>query len=70
MTVVVVANSAERAMPKRTSLPSMLPPGFTSVDFASTPSPVILGFGCDSEAYVLKTRTTSMAIIAVRTAQP
>jgi hypothetical protein len=29
--VVATANSAERATPKRTSLPSILPPGFISL---------------------------------------
>ena len=36
--VVTAANSAEAAMPKRTSLPSMLPPDCSALDAWSTPS--------------------------------
>ena len=36
--MVTVANSAELAMPKRTSLPSMLPPACSARGAWSTPS--------------------------------
>ena len=35
--VVIVAKSAESAIPKRTSLPSMLPPGCVALAFWSMP---------------------------------
>ncbi len=41
--VVTVANSADCAMPKRTSLPSMLPPGCAAVAAVSTPSCARIG---------------------------
>ena len=41
--VVATAHSAELATPKRTSLPSMLPPGLVALATWSTPSLVSTG---------------------------
>ena len=46
--VVMVVNSAELAMPKRTSLPSMLPPGCVSLATWSTWNGAKAGLPCDS----------------------
>ena len=48
--VVAVAHSAELATPKRTSLPSMLPPGLVAVATWSAPSWVRTGFPAPSPA--------------------
>ena len=48
--VVAVAQNAELAMPKRTSLPSMLPPGWSAPGAWSTPSAASLGLPADSAA--------------------
>ena len=44
--VVIVAKSAELAMPKRISLPSMLPPDCSQL--ACWVTPCSSGLGCDS----------------------
>ena len=46
--VVATAHSAELATPKRTSLPSMLPPGFVAVATGSVPSAVSTGLPAPS----------------------
>ena len=51
--VVMVANSAELAMPKRTSLPSILPPGCSRR--CSWSVPVSSGFPWDSAQYAVVT---------------
>jgi len=55
---------AELAIPKRTSLPSMLPPGCNSDDDWSTPSLASSGLPCDSDQTQtpsIGTKITSMA---------
>ena len=48
--VVTVANSAEPAIPKRVSLPSMFPPGCAAVAARSTPSRARIGLpACSAE---------------------
>ena len=47
--VVMVANSEVAAMPKRVSLPSMLPPGESALIAVSTPACAVIGLACCSE---------------------
>jgi hypothetical protein len=68
--VVAVAHSALLVMPKRTSLPSMLPPEQTSETAWSTPSAVSAGLPACSKATVAKSSGMKMASIAASTAQP
>src|SRR3978361_162016 len=60
VSVVIVANSADAAMPKRASLPSQLPP--------ATPSACTMGLPAASAAYAaVKPATNSVVIRANRT---
>ena len=68
--VVAVAQSAESASPKRTSLPSMLPPGFVSLEIWFTPNAPIFGLPDDSAAYATNIIGIKIMNIAARTAQP
>src|SRR5262249_57865428 len=68
--VVIVANSAEFAMPNRTSLPSMFPPGASAVAVWSAPAAVSNGFPRASAQYVVVTPARNRNAIAAQTAQP
>ncbi len=69
--VVATAHSAELATPKRTSLPSMLPPGLVAVATWSAPSLVEHRV---ARALAARRPTTSsgtnMSVIAASSAQP
>ena len=62
--VVTAANNPESAMPKRASLPSMLP------SEGSTPRCVSSGLPCCSKWMAAPASTTNSRVIAVSTAQP
>ncbi len=47
--VVTVANNEVAAMPKRVSLPSMLPPGEKTLSELSAPACAAIGLGCCSK---------------------
>ena len=66
--VVTVAYSAEFAIPKRTSLPSILPPD--CVVLARWSTPCSKGFPLASAAYAHITAVTNSTAIAAHTAQP
>ena len=68
--VVAVAHSAELTMPKRTSLPSMLPPGCKSLAVMSTPSAASRGLPCCSAQTQRARSATKISVIAASTAQP
>ena len=68
--VVAVAQSAELAMPKRVSLPSMLPPGCIAEAAWSTPSASKRGFPACSAANAPTSRGTKITSMAASTAQP
>ena len=68
--VVMAANKAVAAMPKRASLPSMLPPGCVALALWSAPSAASSGLPCCSCEMTTTTATTKMAVIAASTAQP
>ena len=66
--VVTVANSALLAIPKRTSLPSMLPPGCIAVALWSVPAN--RGFPRASAQYATVTPAKNKTAIAAHTAHP
>ena len=68
--VVMVANSAEAAMPKRASLPSMLPPGCSALATGSTPSAASCGWPCCSRLVTATTASTNITVIAASNAPP
>ena len=68
--VVAVAQSAELTTPKRTSLPSMLPPRLVALCTWSTPNAASAGLPLCSAQTVTATSTTKMMVIAARMAQP
>ena len=68
--VVAVAQSAELATPKRTSLPSMLPPGWRLLATESTPRAVILGFPWYSAHTQRARNATKTTVMAASTAHP
>ena len=68
--VVIAANRLEALMPKRASLPSMLPPGCAALATWSAPSCASNGLPCCSCAVTATTLATKIAVIAARTAQP
>ena len=68
--VVTVANSAELAMPKRTSLPSMLPPGCSALDRLIGAGRVSSGLPRASAQYAVVTPARNRNAIAAQTAQP
>ncbi len=68
--MVAVAHSAELAMPKRTSLPSMLPPDCSADACWSTPSLARIGFPACSAVTQTASIATKMIVIAASTAQP
>ena len=68
--VVAVAHSAELTMPKRASLPSMLPPGCVTLAAWSTPRPASTGLPRLSAHAQSASRATKTIVIAASTAQP
>ena len=68
--VVMTANRAEAAMPKRVSLPSMLPPACSALAAWSTPSEASSGLPCCSKAVAATTATTNSRPIVARIVQP
>src|SRR6202451_1447124 len=68
VSVVTVANNAELATPKRTSLPSMFPPGCVALAVWSIPCSN--GLPLDSAEYVAVIPTTNNTAIAAHTAHP
>ncbi len=62
--VVMVANSAEATMPKRVSLPSMLPTAWSTPRWAS------IGLACSSAHISNTASTTKRIVIEASTAQP
>ena len=62
--VVMAANSPVAAMPKRVSLPSMLPPLCVALTAGSAPSADSSGLPCCSCAITTTTATTKIAVIA------
>jgi hypothetical protein len=68
-TVVAVAQSAELAMPKRTSLPSMFPPDCKAPAVWSTPCLTKTAPCCSATTHVARS-ATKMTVIAARTVQP
>ena len=66
--VVTVANSAELAMPKRASLPSMFPPGHMAPAVWSVPASS--GLPRASAQYAAVTPARKRAAIAAQIAQP
>src|SRR5262245_7217749 len=68
--VVAVAKSAELAMPKRTSFPSMLPPDEVAVTDWSAPALVSNGLPRAPAQYAGRTPATNRKAMAPQTAQP
>ncbi|MCY1523513.1 hypothetical protein D9M68_584140 [compost metagenome] len=68
--VVTAAKRAEASMPKRTSLPSMLPPLCSALATWSTPSGPSSGLPACSAGVTASTATTNSTVIAASTAQP
>src|SRR5262245_58925143 len=68
--VVKVAKGAEFAMPKRPSLPSMLPPGDAAVTDWSAAAAASRGLQLDSDQYAVVTPARKSAAMAPQTAQP
>src|SRR5260370_36077995 len=67
---VMVAESAEVAMPKRTSLPSMLPPGLVADATISTPRAAWMGLPRASAQYAVATPLANSTYIATHSAHP
>ena len=70
VSVVMVAHSAEAPMPKRTSLPSRLPPACVDVAAWSAPTLVRLGLPVCSLQYMTPTLSTTSTMAAAKSAQP
>ena len=68
--VVAVAHRALCVIPKRVSLPSMLPPAASALAWASTPSAVRRGLPACSAASVANTSGTKITTIAAKIAHP
>src|SRR5262245_11785517 len=68
--VVAVAKRAVLAMPKRTSLPSMLPPGDVSDAAMLAPADASCGFPRASAQYATVTPARNRNAMAAQTAQP
>ncbi len=67
---MIVAKRAESPMPKRTSLPSMLPPVPPAVGRAATPSFWWIGLPRCSAISATKAPTRNIRAIAPKTAHP
>ena len=70
VSVVVVAQRIELAMPKRTSLPSMLPPGWAAVAVCVAPARVRFGLPFCSEMYMTVMLMITSAMAAANSAHP
>ena len=70
VSVVVVAQRIESAMPKRTSLPSMLPPAWVEVSFSLAPSLARIGLPFCSLAYITATLMSRITMAAANSAHP
>ncbi|MCY1529983.1 hypothetical protein D9M68_651560 [compost metagenome] len=68
--VVITANRLEALMPKRTSLPSMLPPDCRALVAWSAPSAASTGLPWCSKVVAATTKATNSTVIAASTAQP
>jgi hypothetical protein len=71
--VVLAAHVPEAPMPKRTSLPSMLPPAWARVPPAaawSTPERATIGLPACSARIAVVVMPTQMTAMAANTAQP
>ncbi|CAM3770963.1 hypothetical protein POHY109586_22550 [Polaromonas hydrogenivorans] len=68
--VVMTANRLEALMPKRVSLPSMLPPACRVLTAWSTPKGVNSGLPACSAGVMATTAMTNITVIAASTAQP
>src|SRR5262249_61710947 len=68
--VVTVANSAELAIPKRTSFPSILPPGAVAVTAWFAPAAVSIGLPEASAQYAVVTPARNRNAIAAHPPQP
>ena len=68
--VVIAAKSVDAAMPKRASLPSMLPPAWSALAVWSTPSGVRSGLPACSCGATATTITTKISAIVASSAQP
>src|SRR4029077_9446237 len=68
--VVIVAYSAEFAIPKRTSLPSMLPPGLVADAMTSTPRAAWIGLPRASAQFGVVPPPMNSMYIAAHNAQP
>ncbi len=68
--VVTAANKAVAAMPKRDSLPSMLPPLCSALTTWSAPKALSLGLPDCSAHMMLTTAATKMTVMAASKAQP
>ncbi len=67
---VAVAHRAELACPKRTSLPSILPPGMLKLAVWSIPSPAIARLPFSSDRTATANMATKMMVMAASRAQP
>ena len=63
--VVMVANRPESAIPKRVSLPSILPADMIDAEFRR-----LSGLPCCSKCIAAMAMTTNISVIAASTAQP
>ena len=68
--VVIVAKSVDALMPKRASLPSMLPPGWVALAAWSTPSAASAGLPCCSNTVAGTAKATNSSVIVASTAHP
>jgi hypothetical protein len=71
--VVLAAKVPEAPIPKRTSLPSMLPPAWAPVPLAaawSTPARATIGLPACSAATAVAVMPAQMTAMAANTAQP
>ncbi len=67
---MIVAYRAEFAMPKRTSLPSMFPPGWVADASTSTPRAAWMGLPFASAQYAVVAPPMKRMYIAAHKAQP
>ena len=68
--VVIAAKSAVAEMPKRTSLPSMLPPDWAADAAWSTPDDANAGLPACSKVIAPAAANVNITVIAASTAQP
>ena len=70
VSVVTVAKRIELVIPKRTSLPSMLPPAWVEVSASLAPSLARIGLPFCSLAYITATLKSRITMAAVNSVQP